>query len=439
MKYCGILLLFVSQICLGQQKSALQKHIDQNSAQYKSWYLQLHASPELSTQEMNTAAYLKEQVRSFGFEITDSLGYHNFAAVLKNGKGPVVLYRTDMDGLPVKEQTGLSYASRATATKNGEQVGVMHACGHDIHMSSWLGIAKFFSEQKQLWSGTLILLAQSAEETGQGAKKVVAASGFSNLPKPDYQLAIHDHAELPAGQAGFCDGYSMAAVDMLNITIYGKGGHGAVPNQAIDPVVLASQYVLAIQTIVSRNLPPSDPAVITIGAIHGGSAGNVIPEQVELRLTIRSYSEAARTLIFDRLKTIGNHLALAAGLSSDKLPKFDLLDMSIPSVYNTPQLGEKLRSILQTKLGAESFTTVLPIMIGEDFGIYGRQPGKIPSYIVWMGTVSKENKLLEAQGKTSLPSLHSSRFGPDYENTLPKAVNIMGEAILGLFTVPSKK
>lgn len=405
---------------------------DTSIRQYKEWYLHLHTHPETGGLEKETAAYLKTKVSKWGYAITDSLGMQSFAAVLKNGKGPVILYRTDMDALPLMEQTGLPYAS---------QIPAMHACGHDIHMSSWLGIAEFFGKNKKLWSGTLVLLAQSAEELGQGAKRVVASPAFKTLPRPDIQLAIHDHAELPAGEPGFCDGYSMAAVDMMNITVFGKGGHGAQPQNAIDPVLLAAQYVQSIQSIVSRNLPQDDPAVITIGAIHGGTVGNIIPDQVELRLTIRSFSEQARALIFRRLKTIGNNLASAAGLDSTRWPQYNLLDMSIPSVYNDPALGERLRGIVRSGFGDNKLHRVKPIMIGEDFGVYGRLEPHIPSYILWMGTVSPEKISNAGKGLLELPSLHSPRFAPDYEKTIPGAVSVMCETLLKLFsqtTHPSK-
>lgn len=413
--------------------SLLNKETEAAQEQYTQWYQHLHANPELSTQEINTAAFLKKELRTMGYSIVDSLGFHSFAAVLKNGSGPVLLYRTDMDGLPVKEETGLSFASKATFKKEGQEIPAMHACGHDIHMSSWLGTASLMSRLRKQWSGTLILLAQSAEETGQGAKQVVQSPAFRQLPGPDYQLAFHDHAALPAGQAGFCDGFSMAAVDMMNITIYGKGGHGAAPHQTIDPVLLAAQYVTAVQSIVSRNLSPNDPAVITIGAIHGGTAGNIIPNEVTLKLTIRSYSEATRQLIFDRLKTLGNHLAAAAGLEKDKMPVYDLLDMSIPSVYNDPALGKSLRTIITKEMGEAACTTVPPVMIGEDFGVYSRQSTAIPSYLLWIGTVAPERMAKSTSGKEELYSLHSSKFAPAHSLTIPAAVKMMSSCLLHLF------
>ncbi len=433
------ILLFLPLSGFSQTFSSLiNKETEAALPQYSAWYQQLHKTPELSTQEVNTSAYLKKTLREAGYTIMDSLGFYSFAAVLKNGNGPVILYRTDMDGLPVKEQTGLPFASEANYLKEGQPVSAMHACGHDIHMSSWLGTATLLSKVRKQWSGTLIFLAQSAEETGQGARKMIATPAFARLPKPDIQLAFHDNADLPAGQIGFCDGYSMAAVDMMNITIYGKGGHGAAPQQAIDPVLLSAQYITAIQSIVSRNLSSNDPAVITVGAIHGGTVGNIIPDQVQLKLTIRSFSSAARQTILDRLKTIGDNMAAAAGLPKEKWPQYELLDMSIKSVYNDPQLGDRLRTILSKERGEGSFTTVKPIMIGEDFGEYGQLPVKIPSYLLWVGTVAPERKALADKGQAELVSLHSARFAPDYAATIPAAVKTMSVCILHLLS-PTKK
>lgn len=415
-------------------KELILKETANSQSAYAQWYQWLHAHPELSREEKNTAAYLKKEVKEMGYTVTDSLGLQSFAAVLQNGKGPIILYRTDMDGLPVKEETGLSFASQAQGEKDGQPVSVMHACGHDIHMSTWLGIARLMARLRKHWSGTLILLAQSAEEIGQGARAILASPAFQRLPRADWQLAIHDHAGLPAGQAGFCDGYAMASVDMMNITIYGKGGHGAAPQQTIDPVLLSAQYITAIQSIVSRNLSSNDPAVITVGAVNGGTAGNIIPDKVELKLTIRSFSPETRQFIFTRLKTIGNNLAEAAGLPVEKWPDYNLLDMSIKPVYNDPALGEKLRTVLSREISDSSYTLVKPVMIGEDFGEYSQTPEKIPSYILWMGTVAPEKK-----GSAELPSLHTSRFAPDYSRTLPVAIKILSTCMMELFRLEKKQ
>jgi len=431
-----LLCLFCLSISIqgfAQSAEQIRLSVEKEADHLDSLYKYLHAHPELSTQEMKTSAFLKKQITTYGFEIVDSLGLYSFAAVLKNGKGPVILYRTDMDGLPVKEQTGLPFASLEMAEKDKQNVSVMHACGHDIHMSTWLGIAEQMSRMKSKWKGTLIMLAQSAEETAQGAKRIVASTPFQRIPVPDYQIAIHDHATLSTGQAGFCDGYALAAVDMLNITIYGKGGHGAAPQNCIDPILLSAQFINEIQSIISRNLSSNDPAVITVGAINGGTIGNVIPDQVALKLTIRSYSSESRDIIFKRLHEIANGLAKASGLPEDRMPAFDLLDMSIPAVYNDPELGNKLRNILGNGFGNNSATTVKPVMIGEDFSIYGQQNKKIPSYLIWMGTVSDSRKNQYKTDNKTFPSLHAATFAPDYHETLQKNVSMMTWSLMSLF------
>lgn len=430
-----LIILFASSVSQAQQASFdLEKKEKGQTARCISLYKSLHAAPELATEESNTASLLRQEMGALGLDIVDSLGYKSFAAVLKNGPGPVVLYRTDMDGLPVEEKTGLSFASTAKVKRGEETLSAMHACGHDIHMSSWYGTARLLSENKNNWSGTVVFLAQSAEETGQGARKITSSKVYSTLPRPDYQLAIHSQAYLPAGTAGFCDGFSMAAVDMMTITIYGKGGHGAAPEKCIDPIVLAAQFITSIQTIVSRNLSSNDPAVITVGSVQGGTVHNVIPDNVTLKLTIRSYSKESRQIILDRIKSIGDNLSLAAGLTSDRMPKYDLLDMSIPPVYNDPALGNRLRGFVEKEMGAGFVQFVKPVMIGEDFGVYGIE-SVIPSYLIWVGTVSREKMKASQNGTIELKSLHSSEFAPDYENTIPAAVRIMSRSIIELLSV----
>ena len=408
-----------------------------NTGKYFQWYQQLHTSPELSSQELNTSAFLKKQISGYGYTVIDSIGLHSFIGMLKNGDGPVVLYRTEMDGLPVKELTGLPYASVQTTQNNGKSVSVMHACGHDFHMSTWLSVAAFLSQNRKSWKGTVLFLAQSSEETAQGAKRILSSKNYQQLPTPDYCFAIHDNADLEAGKAGFCNQYAMAGVDMMNITIYGKGGHGAAPHKTIDPILLAAQFITEIQTIVSRNLSSNDPAVITVGAIHGGEIGNVIPNQVELKLTIRSFDQKARTIILNRIKTIGDNLARAAGLSDDKLPNYDLLDMTIPAVYNDPALGAKLKKTITTQIGPAAIKDLPPVMIGEDFGLYAGTGHLIPSYILWMGTQTEQRIKAFAQKNEELPTLHSSYFYPEYETALPASIRMVTVCLLEMLN--SKK
>ena len=423
MKVALVSLLTLIGFSLNAQTPAWQRSLDEliakRSSRWLGWYEQLHANPELSTIEYKTAAFLQTQMKAAGWEIIDSLGYQSFAAILRNGDGPVYWYRTDIDGLPMEEKTGLPFQSKARQTKEGKEFPVMHACGHDLHMTSWLALAEAMQTLRKHWKGTLVFIAQSAEETAQGAKQLFASESLKRLPKPTVQLAIHDHAELAVGQAGFCDGYAYAAVDMLNITMRGKGGHGAAPHQTIDPVVLSAQFIQAIQTITSRNLSNNDPAVVTVGAIQGGTVGNIIPDQVELKLTIRSYSTAARDIIFKRLETIANGLAAAAGLDSTRFPQFQLLPMSIPPVYNEPALGDRIRTALRKRFSEFAIATVKPQMVGEDFGVFGITHPDAPAYQIWMGTVGKNRPAGQR------PGLHSPQFAPDAAEALPAIVQLM--------------
>ncbi len=404
----------------------LSQHI---SALSEERYMYLHSHPEISSEEANTATYLKSILSKAGFTIVDSLGFHSFAGVLYNGKGPVVMYRTDMDALPIVEETGSPFSPGAVM-KSDRPIARMHACGHDVHMTTWLEVAEQLIQQKNSWKGTVIFLAQSSEETGQGARAVVASENFKKLPKADYNIAFHNTPELPSGTVGFCDNYAFAAVDMMNITVKGVGGHGAEPFRAVDPVLLAAYLVTELQSIVSRNLPPNDPAVITVGAIHGGTVGNIIPSEVELKLTIRSYSEDSRIKILKRIEEIGNGLAASAGLTEANYPKYTLLDMSIPSVFNSPEMGKMLMSAFQ---GKKMPLSVMPAkMIGEDFGVYGTST-HIRSYMLWIGTTSTQQSDCPDLEDCFTGKLHTSDYFPDYSTTIPMAVETMRTALITLF------
>lgn len=404
----------------------MDQYLNRQQSLLLETYRYLHQNPELSRMEQGTAMFLKERMKAYGYKIVDSLGYHSFAAVMENGAGPKILYRTDMDGLPIKEETGLPYASNKTYEREGEKYSAMHACGHDLHMATWLGLAGFFSEHREKWKGTLIFLAQSAEESGQGAKKIVKSDNFKTIPTPDIQLAIHTQPDLTSGIVGLCQNYAMAAVDMMSVTIVGKGGHGAAPEKTIDPIVMSARFINDIQTIVSRNLSSREPAVITVGAVHGGTVGNIIPDKVELKLTIRSFSAASREKILKRIKEIGDGIAMASGMDTAHLPIYDLGDMSIPPVFNNPGLGERIKKIIQESRGLETIRSYDPVMIGEDFGVYGNYFSKAPAYLIWMGVADKPDA-----GKLGL---HSSKFYPDINTALPSALGIMGDVIMGLFS-----
>ncbi|MCF8415698.1 MAG: amidohydrolase [Crocinitomicaceae bacterium] len=421
----GLIILFI--LGVSRTNAQTQKGYKIDTTQLYSTYCFLHQNPELSGNEIETSSLLKRELLELGFTIVDSLGLNSFAGVLKNGKGPTILYRTDMDALPILETTGVGFASSKTDNSTGKQLPIMHACGHDFHMTTWLGVAKTLVTNKKKWKGTIILLAQSSEETGQGAKGIVKASNFGKLPTADYQIAIHDTPDLMTGTFGFCDEYSMAAVDMMNITILGRGGHGAEPFKTIDPILLSANFIQEIQGIVSRNLAFNNPAVITVGAINGGTVGNIIPNSVELKLTIRTFSPENRAYILKRIEEIGNNLALAAGLSENELPDYKLLDMSIPPVYNNPALGELLQKSISNTSKSNSIVKVLPKMIGEDFGIYSNS-NTIPSYLIWAGVKSPINTTENTSG-----SLHSSTFLPDYKSALPLTVEAITNCLIDLF------
>jgi amidohydrolase len=420
----GILFLFTTVAFSQQKYNLIQNYLERKGDEWLDLYRYLHQNPELSREESNTASLLRQKIRSYGYRLVDSLGYQSFAAILENGDGPVILYRTDMDALPIKEETGLDYSSNRIYEKEGAKIPAMHACGHDLHMSVWLGLAAFMAESKKYWKGTIVFLAQSAEETGQGAKSIVASPNFKKLPRPDILLAIHTQPELEIGTFGLCDSYSMAAVDMMKVTIFGKGGHGAAPEKTIDPIVMSARFVSEIQTIVSRNLSSREPAVITVGAIHGGTAGNIIPDKVELKLTIRSFSEESRKKILDRIKAIGDGIALSAGMDKDHLPIYDLGDMSIPAVYNDKPLGDRIEKIFRTEYGFSAVSKSEPVMIGEDFGVYRKQFPSSQSYMMWAGV--SFNKTADR------PGLHSAKFAPEYDRAIPKSIRLISSLLLEL-------
>jgi hippurate hydrolase len=419
--------MFILGVSITEAQTQIGFKID--TTQLYSTYCFLHQNPELSGYEIETSALLKRELAELGFTIVDSLGLNSFAGVLENGNGPTILYRTDMDALPILETTGVGFASSKTDNTNGKQVPIMHACGHDFHMTTWLGVARTLVAAKKKWKGTIIFLAQSSEETGQGAKGIVKASNYVKLPTPKYQLAIHDTPDLLTGSFGFCDEYSMAAVDMMNITIHGRGGHGAEPFKTIDPILLSANFIQELQSIVSQNLAFNNPAVITVGAINGGTVGNIIPNSVELKLTIRTFSPENRKYVLTRIEEIGNYLALAAGLSETELPDYELLDMSIPPVYNNPALGELLQKSISNTSKSNSIVKVLPKMIGEDFGIYSNS-NSIPSYLIWAGVKSPNNTAPSTSG-----SLHSSTFLPDYKSALPLTVDAISNCLIDLFAI----
>ena len=398
-------------------------------------YVALHKAPELSFYEEKTAAKLSDELRSLGFDVTEKIGGHGFVGLLRNGDGPTVMLRTDLDGLPVVEQTGRPYASDVRTTDDlGADVGVMHACGHDIHMSSFIGAARQLAATRAEWKGTLLMVGQPAEERVGGARAMLADGLFQRFPVPDAAIALHSHAGLRTGMIGYTNGYSLAAVDSVDVTIRGVGGHGAWPHMTKDPVLIAAQTVLNLQTIVSRKVNPFEPAVITIGSIHGGSQRNIVSEEVKLQITVRSFDDATRELLLDSIRQITLHTARAAGVPADREPTVKELELeSTPSTYNEPALGEQLVPVWKTALGDDNVVEVKPVTGGEDFSEFGRTDDDIPIFIFWVGTIDPERYEAARQpGATPLPSLHSPGYWPEPREAIRTGVAALTAAALEL-------
>jgi amidohydrolase len=395
-------------------------------------YRELHAHPELSQQEKATAARIASEVKALGFTVTTGVGGTGVVAVMKNGAGPVLLIRTDLDGLPVEEATGLPYASKVKAlTREGAETRVMHACGHDMHMTSWVGTARRLASMKDRWSGTLVLIAQPAEEIGKGAQAMLTDGLYTRFPKPQYVLALHDWSGLPAGTVGYTPGYTAANVDSVDILVKGVGGHGAVPHSTRDPIVLASRIVMALQTLVSREVDPQDAAVVTVGSFHAGTKHNIIPDEARLQLTVRSYSEATRRLLLDGIARIARGEAIAAGLPEDRMPVVSTKeDEATPAVLNTEPLTGRLVDIFTRRFGPERVVKLPATMGGEDFSRYLLADKSIQSTLFWVGGVPRA-KWEEAGGNTAkLPSIHSPFWAPDPEPTLQAGIEAMTTAAL---------
>lgn len=426
----GAIFVFLCEIT-STQAADIEAGIDADYDYVEKLYLDLHQAPELSFAEKETSKRLAREMKSAGFEVTQQVGGYGVVAVLKNGVGPTVLLRADMDALPVKEQTGLAYASKVTTKDQaGETVNVMHACGHDIHMSVWVGTARRLAAMKDYWHGTLVMIAQPAEERGAGARAMLKDGLFQRFPRPDFNLALHVNASLMAGEVGLVSGYALANVDSVDIEVRGEGGHGAWPHTTKDPVVLASQIVVALQTLVSRETSPLDSAVVTVGSIHGGTKHNIIGDNVHLQLTVRSYSDETRRHLLDGIARIARGQAIAAGLSGDKLPIVTVQDEFTPATYNDPDLTARIGAVFRDQFGANNVKTVSPVMGGEDFSQYGRVEPRIPSLMFWLGAVSPAKV-----GDANLPSLHSPFFAPEKEPALKTGIQAMTSAALNLLGV----
>ncbi|MBK5264552.1 MAG: amidohydrolase [Alphaproteobacteria bacterium] len=396
-------------------------------------YRQLHANPELSFHEVNTAAMLAAQARKLGFAVTEKVGGTGVVAVMTNGPGPVLMIRADMDALPVVEQTGLPFASKVRATTDeGLETGVMHACGHDTHMSAWIGTARRLSTMKDQWSGTLVMILQPAEERGAGARMMLEDGLFTRFPKPDYTIAFHDAANLEAGKIAYTPGYALANVDSVDVVVKGVGGHGAYPQTTKDPIVLASRIVMALQTLVSREMDPQDPAVVTVGSFHAGSKHNIIPDEATLLLTVRSYSDDTRQKLLDGIRRIAKGEAIAAGMPDALLPTVTVKDEFTPAAYNVPAFTREMANIFTERFGKDRVAEVPAVMGGEDFGRYYRADNRIKSLIFWVGGVPAEAMAKAANGEVQLPSLHSPLWAPDAGKVISTATEALTVAALNV-------
>ncbi len=440
MKFAGPFLIF-SALALAATGDEIRTRIEPHLADLVATYKNLHAHPELSYFEQHSSELLAAELRKAGFTVTEHVGKYadghtayGVVAVLKNGPGPTVLVRSDMDALPVEEKTGLPYASTVrTHNDAGQEVGVMHACGHDLHMASLIGTARMLAALKSDWHGTLLLIGQPAEERINGARGMLADNLYGRFGKPDFAIALHDDAEIAAGQVGVVSGPIMASSNAVDVIIRGVGGHGARPEATKDPIVMAAQFVLALQTIVSRETAPQDPAVVTVGSIHGGSKHNIIPDEVKLQLSIRAFDEEVRKKNLAAIARIARGIAIAAGVPEDRMPIVQVNPEQVPVTYNDPEMARRIRAALITALGKENVLEPRAMMVSEDFGLFGLEGRQIPALMLRLGAVDP-HKIAESRTTGQpLPTLHSSLFAPLPEPSIRTGVIAMTSAVLELF------
>ncbi len=434
LRTCGLALTLASASLAGQSAARwtvpTTAEVDAIYQDVEALYVDLHQHPELAFRETQTAAKLAARTKALGFDVTTAVGRTGVVAVLRNGPGPTVMLRTELDALPVEEKTGLPFASRVVVTgANGSSTPVMHACGHDLHMAAWAGTARMMAEHKERWSGTLVMVGQPAEEGGGGARAMLADGLFTRFPRPDFALSLHDDDTMPSGTIGYHPGFFRSMSDGVTITVYGRGGHGAMPHNTVDPVVLASRIVLALQTVVSRENNPVDPVVITIGSIHGGTAGNVIPDEVRLQLSVRTYTADVRTRTMDAIRRVAKGEAIAAGAPRE--PRVDVPAEAGVPVYNDPPLTLRLAGALKRGLGEQSVIEMPQKMTSEDFAMYGA--AGVPSVLLHIGAIAPA-KLAEAKRTgVPVPAPHSPEWAPDREPTLKAAIRAETAALLELF------
>ena len=426
-------------------------HADQTPAQIADQelpsllaiYKDVHSHPELSTQEQRTSALVAKELKTTGCEVTDHVGKYDkpgltgygVVGIMKNGNGPVVLVRTDLDALPVEEETGLPYASNVMAkNEKGDEVHVMHACGHDVHIATFIGVARELAKLKDQWQGTVVFVGQPAEEAVGGARAMLKDGLYTRFPKPNFALGFHDNAQMEIGHIGVTPGYTYANVDSVDVTVHGVGGHGAYPHKTKDPVVLSAEIINQWQTIASRENNPIDPIVITVGSIHGGTKHNIIPNEVKMQLTVRTYKSDVRERVLAAIERIAKGCATAGGWPSDKLPEVQVRrDEFVPATYNNPELTNRLVEVWKKSLGEQNFEIADPTMGGEDFAEYSLPDHSIPAVDFHVGAVAPEKILASKKpGAPPLPSLHSSKFAPVPEPTIRTGLIAMTDAVLDL-------
>src|SRR5437660_4541270 len=405
-------------------------------------YKDIHAHPELSMHEERSASIVAKELKAAGCEVTERVGKYEkpgatcfgVVGVMKNGAGPTVLVRTDLDALPVHEETGLPYASTVT-TKNdeGKEVPVMHACGHDAHISMFIGVVRVLAKLKDQWHGTIVFVAQPAEETGNGARELLHVVRYEKFGKPDFALGFHDKADMQTGHIGVTEGYTYANVDSVDVTVRGVGGHGAYPHKTKDPIVLAAEMINTWQTITSRENNPLDPIVVTVGSIHGGTKHNIIPDEVKMQLTVRTYKKEVRDKVLAAIDRIAKGCAIAAGLPPDKMPEVHVRqDESVPATYNNPELTRRVTAALKVALGSDKIIAKDPTMGAEDFCEYSLPDHSVPAFMFNVGAVDADKVAESKKTGVPLPSLHSSKFAPVPEPTIRTALIGMTSAVLDL-------
>jgi amidohydrolase len=432
--------ILISRSVFGEQTP--QSTADAELPSLLTIYKDIHTHPELSGHEERTSTIIAKELRATGCEVTEHLGKYQdskfkpygVVGVIKNGEGPTVLVRTDMDALPVHEETGLPYASTVTAKNDeGKEVPVMHACGHDAHMSMFIGVARALAKLKDQWHGTILFVGQPAEETGNGARALLNAGLYEKFGKPDFALGFHDKADMQTGHIGVTEGYTYANVDSVDVTVRGIGGHGAYPHKTKDPIVLAAEMINAWQTIASRENNPLDPIVVTVGSIHGGTKHNIIPDEVKMQLTVRTYKSDVRDRVLAAIEQIAKGIAAAAEIPAERAPIVTVAkDQFTPATYNNPELTKRLVAVWKKSLGNENVEIVDPTMGGEDFSEYSLPDHSIPAVDFHVGAVDPAKIAEYKQAGKELPSLHSSKFAPVLEPTIGLGIVAMTAAVLEL-------